>query len=349
MQLYPLKLKPVYKDYVWGGDRIVRKFNRDVPPGIYAESWELSARPEGMSLVENGSLKGEDIESLLRSFGESLLGSELEADSFPLLVKLIGAEQDLSLQVHPHDVNARRTGAEAKTEMWHVLDADPGAELIVGLKPGFEREDFSRALASGKVEPMLNRIAVKPGDTIYMPGGRVHAICAGTLILEVQQNSNTTYRLHDWGRVGNDGKPRELHIEQGLDAVCMYDNDPVLIDPKLLERDGENEIWRLADTPYFVVDRLMLAEKMESRTKPERFSVIFCAEGSIEISGGGEVVSAESGTTTLLPSAMGDYTIEPVEGKAAAIRIAPEIHTELYNLLASVDKGELCSRLNCFG
>lgn len=334
MNLYPLKLKPVYKDYVWGGNRIVRKFKRNVPPGIYAESWELSVRPEGMSVVENGPLKGESLKKLLGEIGESLLGNELEPDSFPLLVKLIGAEQDLSLQVHPHDVNARRTGAEAKTEMWHVLDADPAAELIVGLKPGFERDDFSTALRTGDLEPMLNRIGVRPGDTIYMPGGRVHAICAGTLILEIQQNSNTTYRLHDWGRVGNDGKPRALHVEDGLDAVCMYDNDPVVMEPKLIERRGENELWRLADTPYFVVDRLILKEVIEFCTEAERFSAIFCAEGNVEISGGGETVSATSGSTIMLPAALGEYTINPGEGGAVAIRIAPEIHTELYNLLA---------------
>jgi len=233
MALYPLILDPAYKDYIWGGDRIPALFDRPLPPGTYAESWELSDRPEGMSHITNGTWKGASLSELVTRFGPELIGRGVSSANFPLLVKLIDARERLSIQVHPDDALAAKGLGEAKTEAWHILHAPPDAKVFAGLTPNATATTFLAALKENRLESCLQAVPVKTGDTIFIPGGRLHAICEGLVLLEVQQSSNTTYRVYDWGRVGKDGKARDLHLGRryrSSDGVTTFRSRPF---PKL--------------------------------------------------------------------------------------------------------------------
>lgn len=298
---YPLRFSPVYKDYLWGGDRILRHFRRAEPPGIYAESWEVSTRPEGPSIVANGPLAGTPLAQLI--------------PDFPLLLKLIDARQTLSVQVHPNNKTAAWFGGEAKTEMWYVLAADPGACVYCGLKPDTDEARLRAALASKTVADLLVEIPVVPGDAIFVPGGRVHAIGAGCLLFECQQNSNTTYRLYDWDRTGPDGKPRELHIEQSIRVINWADTTAAKVLPRLISDDCGNRRWLIQETPYFRMERLELTTPFEipSPPKPE---IHFVISGSLQIAG--ETVPA--GTSILLPPGLPATELIP-SGPTELLRI----------------------------
>ncbi|MDZ4199894.1 MAG: type I phosphomannose isomerase catalytic subunit, partial [Kiritimatiellia bacterium] len=228
---YPLLLKPAYKNYLWGGTRIAEVYGRETPPGPVAESWEVSTRPEGMSLVLNGPLAGRTLQEAIDTMGEDLLGARAPRGQMPLLIKLIDARDRLSVQVHPDDESAALHGGEAKTEMWILLDAEPGACLFAGFRPGLARPEIEQAIREGRWTEILQTLPVRAGDAVFIPGGRVHAIGAGCLILEIQQNSNTTYRLYDWDRKGSDGKPRKLHLEQALSVIRWEDPGEPLLQP----------------------------------------------------------------------------------------------------------------------
>lgn len=323
MKLYPLKFKPVYKDYIWGGDRIASRYNRSIPGESCAESWEISAHPDGMSVVENGELAGKGLAELVQRFGERLLGTGAEGERFPLLIKLIDAKRDLSVQVHPHNDNAHLTGGEPKTEMWYILDADPGTELVVGLKPGVDRGQLEQALDRGEVEAVLNRENVEPGDVVYMPGGRLHAICAGALILEVQQSSNTTYRLYDWGRAGKDGKPRQVHIEEALQVIRTDDDEPLKFSPETISSADGRTVERLLDTDYFRLNRLSLQNEISLENDPERFRAYFCESGSALFCSGSQRVPLETGRSLLLPAALEECRILPQGAACSLLEILP--------------------------
>jgi mannose-6-phosphate isomerase len=220
----PLTFNPVYKDYIWGGDRLSRQFHRDGTPTPCAESWEISAHPDGASIVAQGKYAGRSLPDLASEFGVALMGTKTpDPTRFPLLFKLIDARDKLSVQVHPNNANAALTHGEPKTEMWCVLDRVQGSSLYAGLCEGTTPELLRAALADGTADKCLTEMKVNPGDAIFIPGGLVHAIGDGCLIYEVQQNSNTTYRLYDWNRVGADGTPRPLHIEESFKTI-EWDN-----------------------------------------------------------------------------------------------------------------------------
>jgi len=323
MKLYPLKFKPVYKDYIWGGDKIASRYNRSIPGENCAESWEISAHPDGMSVVENGKLAGTGLSELAQSFGERLLGTGAEGERFPLLIKLIDAKRDLSVQVHPHNENAHLTGGEPKTEMWYILDADPGTELVAGLMPGVDREQLRQALERCEVEAVLNRENVEPGDVVYMPGGRVHAICAGALILEVQQSSNTTYRLYDWGRTGKDGKARQLHIDEALQVIRTEDDEPLKSSPETISSADGKTVERLLDTDYFRLNRLSLQNEMSLEHDPERFRAYFCESGSALFRSGSHEIPLETGRSLLLPADLEACLIIPQLAACRLLEILP--------------------------
>lgn len=294
--LYPLRFKPVYKDYVWGGDRIIRKYARGESSGVYAESWELADRDDGMSIVAHGQLKGRSLRFLCETFGAALTGTRAGTGRFPILLKILDARETLSVQVHPDDEAAAMHGGEAKSEMWHVLEADPGACVYDGFVPGVTAASFKEALKSNHLEALLNKRLVKAGDTIFMPGGRVHAIGAGCLLLEIQQNSNTTYRIHDWGRLGADGQPREVHLDQAL-KVIRWDN-------------GNSDVSRRS-LFHFETREIGQSTRMESDL--HTFRIVFVIKGSIRV--GPATLSA--GETVLLPAAVA-ASIDPVEPSVIA-------------------------------
>lgn len=319
--LYPLLFEPVYKDYLWGGDRIRRVYRPDAPAGVVAESWEIADHPDGMSVVVNGPLRGRTLAELDERMGERLLGSRCPGRRFPLLIKLIDSRDRLSVQVHPDDASAAQFGGEAKTEMWYLLDADPGARVFAGLRPGTDRARFEQALRDHTFEDCLKAIPVRKGEAVFIPGGRVHAIDAGCFILEVQQNSNTTYRVYDWGRVGADGRPRALHVEEAL-RVMRWD-DPG--DPRVRPGDPRavsgGSCRRVLTTPYFILERFDLHGPGDYRTEGESFHAWFVAEGALTLTAGGRTERLPAGTSCLAPAGVVEYAVRPEGHGATALRV----------------------------
>lgn len=322
-QLYPLLFEPVYKDYIWGGKRIAEKLNRQTGTIICAESWEIADRPEGMSIVTNGPLAGTSLRHLCAEMGASLLGNAAGSDAFPLLIKIIDAEQKLSLQVHPDENSATACQGEPKTEMWYVLDAKPGARVFAGLKPGITSQSFKLLLEQKRLEEALFSLSIQPGDTIFVPGGRLHAIGEGCMMLEIQQNSNTTYRVYDWDRTGTDGKPRELHVEQAFKAIHWNDNSPEIIKPEKMSEETGNTIWKLLNCPYFYAERLNLTKPLLVEKDAQTFHALFTVNGRIMIEGNGTTITIDPGTSCLIPAGMKTYTLNPAEKEAVLIRILP--------------------------
>jgi len=216
-----LQFQPIYQERVWGGRRLESYLGRELPSGPpIGESWEIVDRPEAQSVVKGGAYNGTTIRKIMERHGAEVMGPNWPAARpFPILVKWLDCSERLSLQVHPPKSVAASLHGEPKTENWYVAHSTPGASLFVGLKKGVTREVFAKALAGGTAEDCVNRVPVAAGDSILVQSGQVHAIDAGNLILEIQQNSDTTYRLHDWGRVGLDGKPRKLHVEESLASI----------------------------------------------------------------------------------------------------------------------------------
>ncbi|MDE2877096.1 MAG: class I mannose-6-phosphate isomerase [Gemmatimonadota bacterium] len=258
----PLTFAPRLKHYLWGGRRLEGLFGRCLPGGVTAESWEVSGYPGEPSVVEDGPLAGRELPDLVAEYGIELLGRRgsraAEKRTFPLLVKLLDASHALSVQVHPDDgwAAAHRTGEPGKDEMWHILHADPGAGIIHGLAPGVDRAALRRAVAERRVQDALNRVAVRPGDSVMVPAGTVHGILSGVVLLEVQQASDTTYRIHDWDRLGPDGRPRELHLDRALEVIDYGRRGAALVEPRVVEASAGVLREVVAACRHFVVERI---------------------------------------------------------------------------------------------
>lgn len=277
----PITFKPLYMPRVWGGRELEHVYGRVLPDAgqPYGESWEIVDRAHEQSIVDEGALAGASLHDLWTARREEIFGSGYEAHPrFPILIKILDARDDLSIQVHPPVDRAEELGGEPKTEMWFIADCDPGAKLYVGLKHGVSRKDFERAITGGSVDACVHAIEPKPGESIFIPSGRLHAIGAGFLIHEIQQNSDTTYRVFDWNRMGLDGKPRELHVAQSLASIDFEDFEPAMDTPA-----GDN----LATCPYFKTDRKWLAAG-QTITNPfaGRFSILSVVDGMLESTGG---------------------------------------------------------------
>lgn len=314
--LYPLKFKPVYKDYPWGNSRLPALFDRDEPEGVYAESWEVSTHPDGESVVVNGASAGKTLTQVLADGGSKVLGSAVEGDEFPLLIKLIDAAQPLSVQVHPNNGNEKAVQGEAKTEMWYFLNEEP-AQIYCGLKEGTTREDFVTAMEQESFEGILRAEPAEKGGAAFVPGGRVHAIDAGCLILEIQQNSNTTYRVYDWGRVGNDGQPRELHVDKALQVIDFVDAEDPICSPVVVA----DQVRNICTSDFFVLDELTVDGSMAQVADGTAFQVLFSADSAFEIQYGDHAVeSVAVGTSVLIPAALGEYSIRSAS-KATILKI----------------------------
>ena len=317
--LYPFLFTPVYMHYVWGGDRIARTYNRGLPAGVYAESWEISARPEGMSVVANGHLAGRNLKDLVLEFGDDLLGPC--SRDFPLLFKLIDSRECLSVQVHPSETNAEMVGGEAKTEMWYVLAADPGARVFAGLVEGVGEPEFTEALRAGRISEALDVVPVSAGDAVYIPGGRVHAIDKGCLLLEVQQNSNTTYRVYDWGRVGADGKARRLDIERAMKVMNWTDRDMAKHVPHKTGPLGESgSISKVLSCPFFAVELLDVVGSVEIDCDGSGFHALFTEAGDVAVEAGGVSVSTCAGVSCLIPASLPRYSLSAGRNGARVVR-----------------------------
>jgi mannose-6-phosphate isomerase len=305
--------EPVLKDYIWGG-RTLETLGRTLPPeGPIAESWEIAAHKDGTSAVSNGLYAGMPLTEVQADLGLELIGSNnawaLERDKFPLLIKLLDASRPLSVQVHPRDDYAlAHEGNElGKTEMWVVLAAEPGAELILGVKEGTTPQAFRQGVLDGKLEPYLHRVPVKKGDHVCVPAGTLHAIMDGILIAEIQQNSNTTYRVYDWNRMGADGQPRPLHIDKALDVINFDQVKPSLEPAALISEENGVRRERLCANEYFVTERLTMEEGtvFSGENNGRSLEIWGIIEGTVTVND----VPLEAIKFTLLPAAMGAFSV----------------------------------------
>jgi mannose-6-phosphate isomerase len=297
---------------IWGGRRLGTVFHKPIGEHTdYAESWEISDYRDSVSVIENGPLAGQTIRDLLEARGFELLGSAVGAlEQFPLLVKFIDAQQVLSVQVHPDDATGKRlVNDNGKTETWVILDAAPASAIYAGLNRDVDQERFTAAIHSGSVEPLLHRFEPKAGDAILIEAGTVHAIGAGVLLVEIQQMSDATFRVDDWGRVGPDGKPRELHLAHALESID-FDRGPV--DPLPTEplTIPGGVLERLARSAYFTVDRLTLTGKSDVGAA-DRFTILIGLDGRLDVIHNGQSFPLGFGETMLLPASIGRCQISP--------------------------------------
>jgi mannose-6-phosphate isomerase len=316
-RIYPLTFTPVLRDYLWGGRRLATLYGRDLPPGIIAESWEISGHPHGPTAADRGFWEGQPLPAILDGLGEQLVGLRagwaLARRKFPLLVKLLDAQQDLSLQVHPGDeyALAHENGELGKTEMWYVLYADPGTSLILGLKPGTTRHAFQEALAANRVETVLNRVPIAAGQSVDVPTGTVHALLAGTVVAEIQQNSDTTYRVYDWGRLGADGKPRALHIDTALDVSNFDQPAAGIVQPRLISEAAGVVRSELIRNRYFVVEALVLSPggTFQGCCDGNTLEIWGCMTGEVVIECDTAPLALSAIRFGLLPAALGAFSI----------------------------------------
>lgn len=300
--LQPMFMEPIFKETVWGGEKIRTVFGKEIPSEHTGESWEAAAHANGHSKIRDGFMAGRTLQEAVLEAPEVIMGTEVMekfGTHFPLLIKIIDANDNLSVQVHPNDEMAHLLEGpheDGKTEMWVVLEAKPGAKLIYGFKEDITEEQFAAAIEEQKLEELVNWISVKKGDTFFIPAGMLHAIGAGILIAEIQQNSDTTYRVYDFGRLGLDGKPRELHTEKAQKVTNLSSS----LGKELADIDAG------VCCEYFKTYRRVLQGRTKIEVEPAHFQIIMVLEGSGNVNG----MPFKMGDTILLPAAMGKAVLE---------------------------------------
>jgi mannose-6-phosphate isomerase len=320
--LYPFVFQPIFKDRIWGGSELERLYGKKIPANTpIGEAWEISDRPNDESVIANGKFAGKNLRWLMENHAAEILGGAKPAAQgrFPLLCKILDAREKLSLQVHPPASKAAELKGEPKTEMWFIADAAPDASLYVGLKNGVTRVEFEKKIADGSVADCFHRIPVKAGDTMFLPSGRVHAIGDGLVIFEIQQNSDTTYRVFDWNRTGLDGKPRELHIAQSLASIDFNDFEPKLVETKFIS-DGKIQKRALVNDPLFNVETWKLNSGANGFLKPKKLQIIAVTTGEIEIKSGATSVNLTAGQFSLIPAIL-EQTEILAKSDAALLRV----------------------------
>lgn len=307
--LYPLTFHPILKERVWGGRNLEALYGKILPSkSPYGESWEITDRPEGTSVIANGPWEGKTLNDLMLDHKEELLGTAKCQDGhFPLLVKILDAQNKLSIQVHPPAEVADRLSGQPKTEMWYVAGIDTGADLYVGLKKGVTAEEFTQRITDGTVADCFHRIEPSVGDSLLLESGRVHALGAGNIIFEIQQNSDTTYRVFDWNRVGLDGKPRDLHIDQALASIDFNDFEPSM-KPRM---EPSSNVVResIVDHPLFSVNSVGIPEGESIQSNDSQCQVIAVTEGSVELEFEGDKLERTKGDFVLLPACLSSLSL----------------------------------------
>ena len=301
--MYPIIFENIYYDKIWGG-RDFESFRSNLPEGMIGESWDIACHPNGTGVVKNGEFKGISFDKLIEKYGHKLVGEKISVDKFPLLVKLINSKEKLSVQVHPGDEYAKKYENEfGKTEAWYVVDAKQGASLIVGTK-NCDKAVFEKAIKEGKTEDYLNKIEVKKGDCFLINSGLVHAICEGVIIAEIQQNSDITYRIYDYGR------PREIHVKKSLDVID-FDIKAINASKKALEKFRGYEKGVLCKSEYFTIEKYVIHEKLVEKSDVNKFYIFTCVDGEGKISSvDGTAVEISKGDSILIPATLGEYEIE---------------------------------------
>jgi mannose-6-phosphate isomerase len=307
---YPLQFQPEMKERVWGG-RALEQFGFSLPEGAIGEGWMIGDHPNGTTKVMNGELVGRGLDEVRQEYGVLMFGSKgfsQKTGRFPLLIKLLDCEDDLSVQVHPDDSYSNLASGElGKTEMWYIMAAKPGAKIIYGMHYGVTREMLTEAIAENRIMDCLQEVSVEAGDSFYIPAGTVHALGAGVLVAEIQQNSDTTYRLYDYNRPGLDGKQRELHIEDSLNVIA-YDGSGSSFMKTNIEETGK---WlTLAESPLFIVEKGLVGSKWELQTTLDSFVVLMIMEGSGILGWEDGSLEAKPGDCFLLSANLGNYSLE---------------------------------------
>lgn len=305
-QLYPLKFSPILKERVWGGKKISETFGKgEQESNPIGESWEISGVEDDISLVSNGFLAGNDINELVETYLGDLVGDDIYeryGNEFPLLIKILDIKDYLSLQIHPDDVTAmERHNSYGKTECWYILECEPEAKIYLGLSKEMSASEFYDRCKDNSIKEFLNVITPKIGDIIYIKPGTLHAATGGILVAEIQQVSDITYRVYDWGREHDKKSAREMHLDLAIDCINYSKLDPY----SLVKSDGK------IDTPYFKINKLAIkGEYCTESTSFNSFIIYFCIEGSAVITNGGHSEKLLSGENILIPASMGEYKIK---------------------------------------
>ncbi len=318
MKFYPLTFTPILKDRIWGGTKLKTYLNKPIVSETTGESWEISTVPGDISVVNNGVLKGKNINEIIDLYPEEILGKSVITrfgKQFPLLFKFIDAKEDLSIQLHPNDALAKeRHNSFGKTEMWYVMQADESARLVVGFRKDSNQQEYLAHLENKNLIVLLNEYPVSKGDVFFLETGTIHAIGAGVVVAEIQQTSDVTYRIYDWDRLDANGNGRELHTELALDAI-NYQTTPSKIDYK----EEVNKSAIVVDCPYFVTNIIALQETFLWKRTKQAFTVFMCTNGQFEMIVNGEILRYRMGDTILIPACMENLTLR---GKATLLEIS---------------------------
>jgi mannose-6-phosphate isomerase len=304
----PLVFEPIFMERVWGGRRLESLYGKRLPSAaLIGESWEIVDRPEAQSVVHEGPLRGKTLHHLWSGHRDAVFGEVPDSPRFPILAKLLDAQENLSLQVHPPAAIATKLGGESKSELWYVADAAPTARLYAGVKKGVTRAGFAKALERGKVEDQVHSLDVATGDAIFLPSGRLHALGAGNLLVEIQENSDTTYRVYDWNRVKKGRAPREMHIDQALQCIDFADREPALLRPT-----GES----LVRHELFEIDKWLLGSEREI-ADAGRFAIVVCLTGELECT----KRQFKPGDFFLVPAQLEDRLVRPLGENVSLLRV----------------------------
>lgn len=330
--LYPLKFKPVFKDYLWGG-RELATLGKNIPDGIVAESWEISCHPDGVSNVANGEFSGTLLTDLIDKFQIDILGTnhlKNKSLKFPLLIKFIDANDKLSLQVHPNDefANINENGEYGKDEMWYILSSKPGSKLVYGTKAGVTKEVFASAVKDDKIDECLNEVEVHQGDILNIPSGLIHAIGEGILLAEIQQNSNTTYRVYDYNRTDKNGNKRSLQIDKALEVIDFNRTTENAKVKGLNVRinTASTKSYKIANK-YFSVEEYVIKDEFRETTDGSKFFIYIFVDGNGEIHYNGNKLEVSKGETVLIPASLGEYFIS---GNLKALKTyVPDIEKDI--------------------
>ncbi|MCL2528139.1 MAG: class I mannose-6-phosphate isomerase [Defluviitaleaceae bacterium] len=344
---YPLVFSPIYKEMLWGGSRLNTLYNRLLPSNKTGESWDISCRPGEMGIIENGPAAGMAFDEYIAQDRAGILGTRLaKEERFPLLVKIIDANDVLSVQVHPDDKYVTKKGESpgalwhpadtGKAEMWYILTPPTSGNLIIGLKPGITPGILRQAYENGTVEDCLNPLPVKAGDIVNIPPGLIHALTPGVMVAEVQQNSDITYRLYDYNRLGLDGKPRQLHVD---DAIAVADFEGKLskttVQGLSIKKDGCTMVYTIVN-PHFAAIKYELESKHEETSDPGAFCIYTCVEGEAAVvpsgtlqSGCVDGVNLVAGRSVFIPAGLGGYALWPKHGKPCVLlkSFVPDIYS----------------------
>ncbi len=306
----PIKLLPAFKDYLWGGTKLKTDFGKKSDLDIVAESWELSTHKDGQSVVAAGPDAGLTLSEYIDKHGEGILGSNAQKfDYFPILIKLIDAKDNLSIQVHPSDDYAlKNEGEYGKTEMWYVLDANEGASLYYGFKSEITKDEFEDRINNNTLLDVLNKVEVHKGDMFFIESGTVHAIGKGIVICEIQQNSNTTYRVYDYDRRDANGNPRELHVKKAIDVSNLAPAAQNRSASETVEHEGFS-VTRLAECKYFTVDKVEVDSKADLTVSTDSFKSIVVTDGNGVLTFEGESVDINKGDSIFIPAQDAEYSV----------------------------------------